>query len=125
MSATTLPGLIGSAFEQLVGALLLLALGPLEPVGRLVAHDAGDLAAHVELADAVGVVDLLYAYFATGGPAARPGSAQQQGNRHRQDRGYPEHETSPCSKRHRACPGVICIRRGETPSLVYEQRACG
>ena len=35
---------------------LLFPLGPVEPAGGLVAHDQGDLAAHVELAGAVGVV---------------------------------------------------------------------
>ena len=34
----------------------LLALGPVQPAGRLVAHDLGDLPAHVELADAVRVM---------------------------------------------------------------------
>src|SRR5439155_20006358 len=34
----------------------LLALRPFEPAGRLMAHDLGDLAAHVELAGSVGIV---------------------------------------------------------------------
>ena len=42
--------------HELAGAFLILALGPFEPTGGLMAHDLGNLAIHVELADAVGIM---------------------------------------------------------------------
>ena len=64
---------------QLGGLLLLLALRPLQPAGRLVAHHLGDLAAHVELADAVGVVVLAVLVARVVAASARPPEAQPGG----------------------------------------------
>ena len=57
-------GLDLEGFDQLGGLLLFFALGAFQPVGRLMPHDLGDLPAHVELADAIGIV--IFAVFITG-----------------------------------------------------------
>ena len=44
------------ALDQQIGAFLFGALRSFEPISRLVAHDVGDFAAHVELTDAVAAV---------------------------------------------------------------------
>ena len=47
--------------DQLVGLFLGNAFGPFQPIGRFMAHDLGDLTAHVELADAIRVMGLVEA----------------------------------------------------------------
>jgi hypothetical protein len=44
--------------QQQTGFLLLFAFRTLEPVGRLMAHDMGDLAPHVKFADAIRIMFL-------------------------------------------------------------------
>ena len=56
MSATIAPGLIFRAGKSFEVRFLLLAFRALEPIGRLMAHDVGDLAAQVKLADPIRVV---------------------------------------------------------------------
>ncbi len=51
-------GLDLEGFDQLGGLLFLFALGAFQPVGGLMAHDLGNLPAHVELADAIGIMIL-------------------------------------------------------------------
>src|SRR5262249_20162797 len=51
-----LAGLQLEHVEELGRLLLFFALRAVEPAGRLVAHDQGNLPVHVELAGAVGVV---------------------------------------------------------------------
>jgi hypothetical protein len=45
--------------DQLVRLFLCDALGPFQPIGRLMAHDLGDLASHVDLANAIRVMGLV------------------------------------------------------------------
>ena len=51
-------GLQFQRLEEQIRFLLGFAFGPFQPVGRLMAHDVGDLAAQVKFADAIRVVYL-------------------------------------------------------------------
>src|SRR5262249_1234820 len=78
----------------------LLAFLALKPVGRLVAHDHGDLAPHVELADAVRVVvvaELVARLLVVG---ERRGSEDRQGRECRQESAHRSPPMSCCSTCH-------------------------
>ena len=65
--------------DQLVGLFLGNALGPFQPIGRFMAHDLGDLTAHIELANTIRVMGLVkLVAVGLAGDLLRPGSQLQK-----------------------------------------------